>query len=76
MTEPWLSVSEIARHLGVSRDTIYKLISRKQLPGHKIGKLWKFRAAEVDDWVKSGRMTDHAEVMDDRVSQPDQGGAA
>lgn len=51
----WLSVDEIAMHLGVKRDTIYKWITRKQLPAHKVGRLWKFRRHEVDEWVTSGR---------------------
>jgi excisionase family DNA binding protein len=53
MEERWLSVDEIAQHLGVRRDTVYKWISRKRLPGHKVGRLWKFRKSEVDDWVCS-----------------------
>src|ERR1035437_3811102 len=32
MKERWLSVAEIAAHLGVNPDTIYKWIERKQLP--------------------------------------------
>jgi excisionase family DNA binding protein len=54
MTERWLSVEEIATHLGVNPDTIYKWISRKGMPSHKVGKLWKFLASEIDEWVKSG----------------------
>jgi excisionase family DNA binding protein len=54
MDDRWLSVEEIARHLGVSRDTIYKWIERKSLPAHKIGRLWKFSVHEVDDWVRAG----------------------
>ncbi len=48
----WLSVDEIATHLGVKRDTIYKWIDRKNLPAHKVGRLWKFRKEEVDRWVR------------------------
>ena len=54
MAERWLSVQEIAAHLGVNRDTIYKWIERKKMPGHKVGRLWKFLASEVDTWVKKG----------------------
>ncbi|MCI0462785.1 MAG: helix-turn-helix domain-containing protein [Gemmataceae bacterium] len=54
MDERWLSVDEIATHLGVSRDTVYKWITRKRLPAHKVGKLWKFSTKEVDEWVRSG----------------------
>jgi excisionase family DNA binding protein len=55
MKERWLSVAEIAAHLGVNRDTIYKWIERKQLPAHKVGRLWKFMASEVDEWVRAGK---------------------
>ena len=50
----WLSVDEIAAYLGIKRDTVYKWISERQMPGHKIGRLWKFNKQEVDEWVKSG----------------------
>ena len=58
MTERWLSVDEIAEHLGVSRDTIYNWINGKSMPAHKIGKLWKFKVSEVDEWAKSGKASD------------------
>lgn len=55
MPERWLSVDEIAAHLGVNPDTIYKWITRKGMPAHKVGKLWKFMASEVDGWVRTGK---------------------
>jgi excisionase family DNA binding protein len=54
MQERWLSVEEIADHLGVNRDTIYKRIERRRMPGHKVSRLWKFLASEIDAWVKGG----------------------
>lgn len=51
----WLSVEEIAAYLGIKRDTVYKWIERKQMPAHKVGRLWKFKTQEVDAWVTSGR---------------------
>ena len=54
MNERWLSVDEIAAHLGVNPDTIYKWITRKKMPAHKVGRLWKFLVSEVDGWVKGG----------------------
>lgn len=55
MQERWSSVEEIAAHLGVNPDTIYKWIERKKMPAHKVGRLWKFLASEVDQWVKGGQ---------------------
>ena len=51
----WLSVAEIAAHLGIRSTTVYKWITRKRMPAHKAGRLWKFRAAEVDAWIRSGQ---------------------
>ena len=61
MEDRWLSVDEIADHLGVKRDTVYKWISERQMPGHKIGRLWKFDKKEVDAWVKSGGASEKEE---------------
>ncbi|MCG1013274.1 helix-turn-helix domain-containing protein [Tepidanaerobacter sp. GT38] len=57
-TEKWSSLEEIAEHLGVSKDTIYRWISTKQMPAHKVGKLWKFKISEVDEWVLKGEASD------------------
>lgn len=55
MTEDrWLSVDEIGAHLGIKRDTVYKWISGRAMPVHKIGRLWKFKKDDVDEWVKAG----------------------
>lgn len=58
MQERWLSVAEIATHLGVKPDSIYKWITRKKMPAHKLGRLWKFLATEVDQWIKAGHAAD------------------
>jgi excisionase family DNA binding protein len=54
MEDRWLSVDEIAVYLGVSKDTIYTWVTSKALPGHKIGRLWRFKLADVDAWVRTG----------------------
>jgi len=54
MVDRWLSVIEIADYLGVSKDTIYRWIENQTLPANRVGRLWKFKASEVDAWVKAG----------------------
>jgi excisionase family DNA binding protein len=61
MEDRWLSVKEIAQYLGVSKDTVYTWISRKKMPAHKIGRLWKFKKDEVDTWVREGKASDFKE---------------
>jgi excisionase family DNA binding protein len=54
MTDRWLSVEEIAEYLGVSKDTVYAWINKRNMPAHRIGRLWKFKSEEIDEWVRSG----------------------
>ncbi len=54
MDDRWFSVDEIAAYLGVSRDTVYAWLNKREMPGHKVGRLWKFKRAEVDAWVRGG----------------------
>ena len=54
MSEPWVSVDDIATHLGVAKDSIYRWIDKRNLPAHRVGRLWKFKVSEVDEWVRAG----------------------
>jgi excisionase family DNA binding protein len=48
-----LSLSELAARLGVSAQTIYDLRSQGRGPrGFRIGRQLKFRASEVDAWLR------------------------
>jgi len=58
MSDRWMSVDEIAGYLGVSRDTIYGWIAKREMPAHKVGRLWKFKSDEVDSWVRAGKASD------------------
>ena len=53
-SERWLSLDEISKHLGVSKDTIRAWIKKETIPYHKIGRQYKFRLTEVNAWVESG----------------------
>ena len=55
MKDRWYSVKETAQYLGIKQDTLYKWIIRKDIPAHKVGRLWKFKLKEVDKWVKQGK---------------------
>lgn len=55
-TDKWINLEEAADYLGVNKDTIRNWIRKGNcIPAHKIGKLWKFKISELDEWVKNGQ---------------------
>jgi excisionase family DNA binding protein len=60
--ERWLSVLEIAEHLGISKETVYRWLEKGKIPSHKVGKQWKFRASEVDEWVLNGNANEERKI--------------
>jgi len=51
--ESILTLSELAARLGVTAQTIYDLRSQGRGPrGFRIGRQLKFRASEVDAWLR------------------------
>ena len=56
--ERWYSLEEISNHLGVSKDTIRIWIKKGTIPYYKVGRQYKFKLTEVDEWVESGQSAD------------------
>lgn len=54
INDRWLSVDEICKYLGISKDTVYKWIDKHGMPAHRMGRLWKFKKGQVDKWVEAG----------------------
>lgn len=52
----YIGIEEAAEYLGIKPGTLRKWLKQKpDLPRHQIGKLWKFKCSELDDWVGSGK---------------------
>ena len=57
-TERLYSVEEIAKHIGVSKDTIRAWVKKETIPFYKVGRQYKFTLSELDEWVASGKSAD------------------
>lgn len=52
--ERWVGVEDVAKHLGVNKDSVYRWIEKMGLPAHRVGRLFRFKISEIDDWVRAG----------------------
>lgn len=53
--ENYISIDDAAEFLNIKPVTLRKWIKDKNVPSHKIGKQWKFKRSELEEWVKSGQ---------------------
>jgi excisionase family DNA binding protein len=50
--ERWVGVDDVAAHLGVAKDSVYRWIGQWKLPAHRVGRLFRFKLSEIDEWVR------------------------
>jgi excisionase family DNA binding protein len=63
--EHWVDIADVAAHLAVNKESIYKWVATKGFPVHRAGRLFRFQLSEVDDWMKrEGRFAPGAEDAD------------
>lgn len=48
-----LDVNEVAIYTGLSRHTVYTMVSQRRIPFVKLGRLTKFDRHELDRWITS-----------------------
>lgn len=53
----YISLEEAAEYMGIKPVTLRGWIKDTSncLPAHKIGKFWKFKRSELDEWINSGK---------------------
>jgi excisionase family DNA binding protein len=51
----WMTLVDAAKHLSVSKETMYRLIydKKNKFPARRLGKLYRFSTDEIDAWVRS-----------------------
>jgi len=54
-SERWVNVEDVAAHLGVAKDSVYRWIDEQRLPAHRIGRLFRFKLSEIDEWIRQGK---------------------
>ena len=54
MAEPWISVDEVGKHVGVAKDSIYRRIGHRNRQASKIVHAYKLKLPEFDDVRTTG----------------------
>jgi excisionase family DNA binding protein len=51
MNDEIITLKEVAIYLKINEKTVYRLIAKRSFPCFKVGHSWRFRKADIDDWI-------------------------
>lgn len=54
--EPAMTVRNVASFLNVDQKTIYRLVSKGELPGFKLLRSWCFQRSDLEAWIETQKL--------------------
>lgn len=51
--EPLLTSREVGEALKIHPAVVQRMAARGEFPGFKVGKLWRYRKSDIDEWIAS-----------------------
>lgn len=54
--EPAMTVRDVAVFLNVDEKTIYRLVTKGELPGFKVLGSWRFQKSDLDAWIETQKI--------------------
>jgi excisionase family DNA binding protein len=58
-----LTIRDVAAYLKLPVSTVYRLAERRELPGHKVGRQWRFHKSILDDWFRQHAATLRVNIL-------------
>ncbi len=58
-----LTIRDVAAYLKLPVSTVYRLAERRELPGHKVGRQWRFHKSILDDWFRQHAATVRVNIL-------------
>lgn len=56
--DKWVNIEDVAEYLSITVDTARTWMKNGKLPAYKVGKRYKFKLSEIDEWVRSGKINE------------------
>ena len=50
--KPAMTVKDVASYLSVDEKTIYRLVTKGELPGFKVLGSWRFQRIDLEAWIE------------------------
>ena len=64
-TQEFFSIEEAAPFLKLTKNTIYGMVSRREIPYYKRGKKLYFKVVELSDWLNQKKFATKTQLKDE-----------
>jgi len=54
-----MTIKEVAAYLKLTEKTAYRLAAEGKIPGFKVGGSWRFKKADIENWIEVKKMKAH-----------------
>jgi excisionase family DNA binding protein len=61
-----MTVRQVVGYLNVDEKTVYRLVSRGELPGFKVAGTWRFKKHDIDRWIEERKVASRDEESERR----------
>ena len=66
--EPAMTVKDVAAFLRVDEKTIYRLVTKGEIPGFKVLGSWRFQRPDLETWIKDQKAVAKGSIKNQKVS--------
>jgi excisionase family DNA binding protein len=66
--EPAMTVKDVAAFLRVDEKTIYRLVTKGEIPGFKVLGSWRFQRPDLETWIKDQKALAKGSLKNQKVS--------
>jgi excisionase family DNA binding protein len=60
--EPWIDSKEASEYIGSSADWLVANIQKLQIPHSRLGRQYRFKLSELDEWIRNHFMAERSEA--------------
>ncbi|MCB0695542.1 MAG: helix-turn-helix domain-containing protein [Saprospiraceae bacterium] len=57
-----MTVKEVSEFLRIAESTVYRLVQEGEMPGRKVGGMWRFSRKSIETWLSTSTQPNYDDI--------------
>lgn len=57
-----MTVKEVSEFLRIAESTVYRLVQEGEMPGRKVGGMWRFSRKSIEAWLSTSTQPNYDDI--------------